>query len=291
MEHTGKEECGRKATGRTTSHRLVLRKLLDPRPEPEASRRPIQGAVNIPLAEIPRRTYELPPRSEVIRVAGPQPLVSETVAWLERNGRRGEVETSFTYEHTPSLSEVGRLWQPTAFLTEVLPQLASGTAIDLACGTGRDVVYLAAQQWDVTGVDVLPDALERGRELAGRYTSALRPIRWLQHDLEADPLTLDRRFDLITIFRYLHRPLLARLGEWLKPGGSVVCETFTTLHRQRHGRPTRDEHVLESGELPTLLNGFEFRHYSEAWRGSAHTARICAVDIDPQRTGQPNPEN
>ena len=290
MKPAGEEEHGCKSTRRAAPQCLVLRKLLDPRPATEASRQPIRGAVNIPLTELPQRTYELPQRNEVARVVGPQALASETAAWLERNGRRGEVETSFTYETTPSVSEVGRLWQPTAFLTEVLPQLAGGTAIDLACGTGRDAVYLASQQWDVTALDVLPDALERGRELAGRYTSALRPIRWLQYDLEADPLTLDRCFNLITIFRYLHRPLLAQLGQWLEPGGGIVCETFTTIHRQRHGRPARDEHVLKPSELPTLLNGFEFRHYSEAWRGSAHTARIWAVDVDSQRTGQPNPE-
>ena len=255
---------------------LVRRHLLDPRSAEEAGRRPIRDSVNIPLSELPRRVHELPPRAEVVRVAGPAELVSETVAWLREGGRQAEPAQTCTCGSSPQSGEIGRLWDPTAFLADVLPQLARGAALDLACGTGRDAVYLASCGWDVTAVDMLPDALSLADDLAQRYAAA-RPIRWIQYDLEADLPKFDQPFDLIVVFRYLHRPLLAELKSWLSPGGSFLCETFTSLHRQRHGKPARQAYVLQPGELRGLLEGFELRHYSEAWRGDIHTARAWAV--------------
>ena len=70
---------------------------------------------------------------------------------------------------------------------------------------------------------------------------------------------------------------MQRLPGWLKPGGSVLCETFTALHRQRHGKPARDVHVLQPDELPAFFDSFEIRAYSEEWRGEHHTARLWAI--------------
>jgi SAM-dependent methyltransferase len=162
-------------------------------------------------------------------------------------------------------------------LAEVLPQLPPGRALDLACGCGREAVFMAACGWKVTAVDVLPDAMERAADLARRCAPAVSPIDWRQVDLEADLPPMGGPFDLMVAFRYLHRPLFRRVPEWLRPGGSLVYETFTTTHRERHGRPAADQSVLRPGELPGLLAGLEVRHHSEAWRGHDHTARVWAV--------------
>ncbi len=256
---------------------LVECRYLDPRPAAEAERRPIMDAVSIPLAELPQRTCELPPRDATILVAGPPASAEQAVGWLAAHGRRAVVEPDFTYDDKAPGPRIGCLWRPNAFLAEVLSQLAPARALDLACGTGRDAVFAASCGWHVTAIDILPDALERARRLAVICAPAIEPIEWLRADLEHDPPSFGPDFDLIFSVRYLHRPLFRRLVEWLKPGGSLVCETFTTLHRKRHGRPLRDEHVLQPGEWPTLLAGLELRHYSEAWRGMAHTARVWAV--------------
>jgi SAM-dependent methyltransferase len=256
---------------------LVEWHLLDPRPAGEAAAQPIADAVNIPLAELPDRTHELPPRGEEVPVIGPRALAEQAVACLTRNGRRAVVQPDFHYSAASDPTRIGRLWRPNPFLAEVLPQLTPGRALDLACGCGREAVFMAACGWNVTAVDVLPDALERGRDLARRCAPALEPIEWRQVDLEANLPALGEPCDLIVAFRYLHRPLLGHLPGWLRPAGSLVCETFTTTHRERHGRPEADRHVLQPGELPGLLAGLGVRHYSEAWRGSDHTARVWAV--------------
>ncbi|MBK8913291.1 MAG: class I SAM-dependent methyltransferase [Phycisphaerales bacterium] len=152
-------------------------------------------------------------------------------------------------------------------------------ALDLACGVGREAVYLASLGWRVLGVDVLPDALERAQRLADRCAAAIVPPAWRCADL-TDAASLDGLgpFELITCFRYLSRPLLARIGERLAPGGSLLVETFTTEHRARHGRPRREGLVLEPGELRGLAAGLRVVEYDEGWRdgGAAHTARLWA---------------
>lgn len=256
--------------------RLVERRYLDPRPSSQAAAEPIADAVNIPFSQLKRRLHELPPRDQLVPVVGPAALAAQVAAWLEQNGRRAEVHDRFKCAGRREADAIGRLWRPNSFLTEVLPQLPIGSALDLGCGCGREAVFMASCGWNVTAVDVLPDALERGRDLARRCTPAAS-ICWVAADLERDEVAFERRFDLIVSFRYLHRPLFGRLADWLQPGGGVVVETFTTLHRERHGRPRNEAHVLRPDELPGLLRGFDIRESSEGWRDGAHMARLWAV--------------
>src|SRR6188768_3099174 len=44
--------------------------------------------------------------------------------------------------------------QSSEFLAAVIKGLKPGTALDLGIGQGRNAIYLAAQGWDVTGVDI-----------------------------------------------------------------------------------------------------------------------------------------
>lgn len=61
-------------------------------------------------------------------------------------------------------------------------QLAPCRAIDLGCGTGANVVWLAQQGFDVVGVDVSPSAVERARARAANV-----PVQFLVADLLALP--------------------------------------------------------------------------------------------------------
>ena len=177
----------------------------------------------------------------------------------------------------------GRLWEPAALVAEAAAKLTPGRALDLGCGCGRDAVYLATAGWRVTAVDVLPDALARGAALAARYGAAHARIRWHACDLEA--ATADDAaantvpggpYELVVLVRYLHRPLLARLAGWLRPGGVLIAETFTPEHRARHGKPAGDR-VLPADDWPALLPGFELQRCDAAWRHDAHLTHVWAT--------------
>jgi 2-polyprenyl-3-methyl-5-hydroxy-6-metoxy-1,4-benzoquinol methylase len=48
---------------------------------------------------------------------------------------------------------VHALAMPSEFLVAEVADLAPGAALDLACGTGRNAVWLAQRGWRVTAVD------------------------------------------------------------------------------------------------------------------------------------------
>jgi 2-polyprenyl-3-methyl-5-hydroxy-6-metoxy-1,4-benzoquinol methylase len=45
---------------------------------------------------------------------------------------------------------------PRPFVEEIACKLPPGRALDLACGNGRNAIWLAEQGWDVTAVDQAP---------------------------------------------------------------------------------------------------------------------------------------
>ncbi len=283
-------------------------RFLDVRSVAQVVANPISEAASIPFEELPHRLHELPPKEEPILVLDLGPEAEPAVRFFERGGRRAILTPSPQPSRPePKEGEIWRLWRPNPFLEEILPRLPVGTALDLACGSGREAVAMAADGFGVTAVDHLSDALELGRNLAARYliwgpTSPLSPggrgsaseassgegappIRWLQADLETLPPQPLPHFHfaktreglaLITAFRYLHRPLFAQIPDLLAPGGSFVFETFTALHRERHGKPRQDAHILRLGEAPSLVPGLEVVHFDEGWRGESHTARLWA---------------
>ena len=56
--------------------------------------------------------------------------------------------------------------QPNRFLVVEVETLPPGRALDLACGEGRNAVWLAERGWDVTGVDFSNVGLDKARRLA-----------------------------------------------------------------------------------------------------------------------------
>ena len=79
--------------------------------------------------------------------------------------------------------------------------LPAGRALDLACGEGRNAIWLARRGWTVTGVDFSDTAIAKARHLAEK---AQVSVNWVCEDVidwepEADS------FDLVVIC-YLHLP-------------------------------------------------------------------------------------
>lgn len=135
---------------------------------------------------------------------------------------------------------------PSRWVTRWAPLIAAGgSVLDLACGSGRHLRWLAAQGWRVTGVD--------------RDAAAVQPLREVAEivvaDIEGGPWPLEgRRFDGIVVTNYLWRALLQRLAESLSPGGVLVYETFA-LGQERFGKPSNPDFLLQPGELMTAFPG------------------------------------
>lgn len=163
---------------------------------------------------------------------------------------------------------------PSPFLLSVAGELPrSGRALDVAGGTGRHALWLARHGLEVTLADVSDVALESAARHAS--ASALR-LNTLQADLETDGLP-PGPWDVVACFYFLHRPLFTSFASALAPGGWLVFAHPTRRNLERHPRPG-PAHLLEDGELPSLVTGLQVVRYEEGWTESGrHEARLLAT--------------
>jgi SAM-dependent methyltransferase len=244
---------------------LQFTDLLDPR-KLASGEAPQAGCVNIPMEELPKRVHELPRPGQEVKVVGDVALLEKTIKVLQELDRRGVVGSPYT------ANGPFRLWRPNAWVERMAEQFEPGVALDLACGTGRDAVFLGDLGWSVTAVDHLPDALALASDLQRRYAPASE-IDWVCSPVES--FSGGTRYDLITTSFFLDRELLARVQEWLCPGGSLVMETFTVAQHEEQGRPRRSW-CLEPGELRSLCASLDVVDYAEGLHDKGHTARVWA---------------
>ena len=151
---------------------------------------------------------------------------------------------------------------PAGILIELGPLLPAGTALDLACGRGRNALFLAGQGRHVTAVDWSGAALDilEGRAKAleipvrriQRMDEAKTPTRagvdLLQADLEAVALPVNR-YSLILCVRYMQRSLFPQISRALRSGGMLLFETYTKAQLDFSGGPRDPAHLLNTGEL------------------------------------------
>jgi tellurite methyltransferase len=154
---------------------------------------------------------------------------------------------------------------------------ASGTALDVACGRGRNALWLAQHGFVTTAVDRSAVAVAELNAVAQR--DAL-PIRATFVDLEEGVPDLgEAAFDVIVVFHYLHRRLFPALVAALRPGGVLVYETFLRAQGAR-GKPTNPDFLLEPGELPRLVAPLEIR----ASREGDFEGRMVSAVVAVRRT-------
>ncbi len=122
-------------------------------------------------------------------------------------------------------------------------------ALDLACGTGGNALWLAARGWRALGVDISIEALRLARREA---VARGLDVNWLVTDA-ANPPWRAGSFQLIVVTRYLDRALFAPLTQWLAPGGVLFYATFNVQHLARHPGFNPD-YVLRLGELDAAFS-------------------------------------
>jgi tellurite methyltransferase len=126
--------------------------------------------------------------------------------------------------------------------------------LDVACGRGRHALLLAGAGFPVRAVDRDPGQVKWLNAIARRMQL---PLDAAVVDLESGVADLgEEEWELVLVFSYLHRPLFPSLVRALKPGGVLLCETYTKEQAKR-GRPTNPDHLLEPGELPRLVASLE----------------------------------
>ncbi len=119
------------------------------------------------------------------------------------------------------------------------------TVLDVACGSGRHMQFLNQLGCAVTGVDKDELSLQ----------SAARFGKVVHADIEnsAWPESLSKKFQVVIVFNYLHRPLMPQIQECVAEGGLLIYETFA-IGNEIFGRPKSPEFLLQANELLTHFN-------------------------------------
>jgi len=147
--------------------------------------------------------------------------------------------------------------QANRFLVEEVGDLAPGRALDVACGEGRNAVWLAERGWRVTGVDFSQVGLEKARALAS--------ARGVQAELVAADLREyhpeQRAFDLVATF-YLQVPpdqrrlIMRTLAEAVADGGVLLVVAHDTSNLEHgYGGPQNAAVLYTADDVTADLDG------------------------------------
>lgn len=152
---------------------------------------------------------------------------------------------------------------PSVLLRDWVDRLPPGRALDLACGAGRNSIFLARRKFAVTGIDISATGLERARLRAAKDGFS---VNWLQHDLD-EALSLRAEFQVVCLFRYMNRELIRRLPDFLAPGGILLVEEHLRIDENAQeiplAGPSNPAFLAAPGELRALLAGMEVLQQEE----------------------------
>jgi SAM-dependent methyltransferase len=170
-------------------------------------------------------------------------------------------------EHAASDLEAG----PTPLLIETAATLKPGRALDLACGAGRNALWLAERGWEVTAVDGARTAIEILRR---RAVDQHLKIDAIVADLEKDEFDIgSSRWELVTKLYYLQRNLFEPAKRGIAPGGILISIVHLNEPGEEDG-PYR----LRPGQLEQYFSGWEILHLREGKANdSAHRRAVAEI--------------
>ena len=161
------------------------------------------------------------------------------------------------------------------FVVEQVEGLNPGTAVDLACGEGRNAVWLAQQGWTCTGVDFSRTGLDKARALASR---AEAEVVWEQQDVLA---WSGSSYDLV-LLAYLHLPgpqrrsVLDAAVRAVASGGSLLLIGHDVRNLAEGVGGPQDGALLWSPDEVTV-DGFTDRRRETAVRPTANGDALDTV--------------
>ena len=184
-------------------------------------------------------------------------MEADRVKW----NRRFESEESYLGAHPSPL-----LAREIARIRSLVP---GKRALDIACGEGRNSIFLAQQGFLVKALDISDVALGKA---ARRAEEAGVLVDFQQVDL--DEYRFREQFDLIINFNFLLRDLIPEAVHALTPGGLLIIDTI--MESPQLLASHNPDYLLRRGELQRICEGFdgEILLSEELMEGEFPTARV-----------------
>lgn len=166
----------------------------------------------------------------------------------------------------------------------VVPDLPR--ALDLACGEGRNALWLATHGWRVHAVDFSQVGIDKGRTVATRLSRSVRErLTWQCADLtDFESTGITDPYELVLMV-FLHlpaaqrRPLLRQVTQLLSPGGTLlVLGHDSTNLTDGYGGPQDPDILFTPDDIVTDLAGLPDIHIRVADRIQRPTEGRDAID-------------
>lgn len=163
--------------------------------------------------------------------------------------------------------------RPSPFLVQEIERikfLSPGkTALDVACGEGRNSIFLAQQGFKVTALDIADVGINKGRKRAKEAGISID-----FHQVDLDDYQITKKYDLILNFNFLLRDLFRQEVEALNPGGLLLVDTI--MESPSVLMQHNPDYLLKRGELANIFSTFdgEILASEELKQGDMPTARI-----------------
>ena len=158
--------------------------------------------------------------------------------------------------------------------------LAPGsTVLDVACGQGRHMQWLAELGHAVTGVDRSSEAIEAASAFGHTLIA----------DIESGPWPFaGQSFGAVVVTNYLWRPRMADIVAAVAPGGVLLYETFAAGN-ETVGKPSRPDFLLQPGELLAACGELRVVAYEDGFLAEPDrfVQRIAAVRAGNAASGPP----
>jgi SAM-dependent methyltransferase len=167
--------------------------------------------------------------------------------------------------------------EPNLFLPPIVEGLQPGRALDLACGEGRNSIWLARLGWRVTGVDFSVVGIEKAKKIDQNHS-----VTWRVADVtEYRP---QGGFDLVIIV-YVHmgfdgmQALFERAADALVPGGTLIAVGHALRNLSDGvGGPSNPDILWSADRISPLLKGLDIVELGEVIR-PVPDAQADAIDL------------
>jgi SAM-dependent methyltransferase len=171
---------------------------------------------------------------------------------------------------------------PNVQLVAEASRLDPGTALDVGCGEGGDVIWLARRGWRVTGADFSANGLARAAHHA-EQAGVADQTHWWQVDARTFQAG-ERSYDLVTS-HFLHPPdggmvdVTRRLAGAVVPGGHLLVVGHAPSEGHAHPDPSRRRAMFHAADLLVgLPDDFEALVVEQRPRAVTRDGRTLEID-------------
>ena len=146
-------------------------------------------------------------------------------------------------------------------LQEYIVHCRGTQALDLACGSGRNSIFLAKLGFDVDALDIAQIAID-ALTIEAKNQKLLYKINPLRVDLDNYKIKQDK-YDVIVMSNFLDRAILKASIDALKKDGILFVETYM-MSDDNEKSQSNLENLLKSEELKSMLDDlWEILYYNE----------------------------